>query len=142
MNAPRRVWLFAITLAMLLIAVFAATARVDRNYRVDPGQHITVTVDSIDYRDDLTRVYGKLIGTPHTSQRIDAVTIRTSDKSYDADDIDGVDFMRWFQWEDEGIIPIEIDFAPMSPLNRANLVIVTARGTESVGLSHSVRKGK
>lgn len=60
--------------------------------------------------DDLIRVGGDLIGRPHTSARIDSVTLTTDDARIKANDIDGVDFERYFQWEDEGIIPVEIDF--------------------------------
>lgn len=67
--------------------------------------------DSIDFRSDLTRVYGRLIGTPHTSHRIDGVKM-TPGGVY-ATDIDGVDFKRYFQWEDDGEIAVEIDFPAM-----------------------------
>lgn len=60
--------------------------------------------------DNLTRVCGNLIGRPHTSARIDGVTLKSAGAVIKANDIDGVDFERYFQWEDDGNIYIEIDF--------------------------------
>lgn len=60
--------------------------------------------------DNLTRVCGNLIGRPHTSARIDGVTLKAAGAVIKANDIDGVDFERYFQWEDDGNIYIEIDF--------------------------------
>ncbi len=61
--------------------------------------------------DKLIRVKGTLIGDPHTSHRINAARLLAGNQSYVAIDIDGIDFERYFQWEDEGTIPLEIDFA-------------------------------
>lgn len=69
---------------------------------------IDFAVDSIMYRDDVTRIYGKFKGHPHTSWRIDEATLSGTGIV----DIDGVDLKRWFQWEDDGIIPVELDFPP------------------------------
>lgn len=60
--------------------------------------------------DNLTRVCGNLTGRPHTSARIDGVTLKSAGSRIEAYDIDGVDFERYFQWEDDGTIYIEIDF--------------------------------
>lgn len=60
--------------------------------------------------DNLTRVCGNLIGRPHTAARIDGVTLKSAGAVIKANDIDGVDFERYFQWEDDGNIYIEIDF--------------------------------
>lgn len=99
----------------LIIATLAlsANAKILRNYETQSDGNLSVSVDSIDYRSDLTRVYGKLQGRPHTSNRIDEVRIISSGESYTSNDIDGVDFRRYFQWEDDGVIPIEIDFPAM-----------------------------
>lgn len=69
--------------------------------------------DSIDFTSEYTRVYGKLIGQPHTSNRIDNVTLSVGNGSHNGIDIDGVDLNRWFQWEDDGVIPVEFDFPPV-----------------------------
>ncbi len=60
--------------------------------------------------DNLVRICGNLTGEPSTSCRIDSVTLTAGDRSVEADDIDGVDFKRYFIWEDEGIIYLELDF--------------------------------
>lgn len=92
---------------------------------------LAVVVDSVDYRTDLTRVYGKLVGRPHTSGRVDGATFLSGKISRTATDIDGIDFNRYFQWEDDGVIPVEIDFPAISPVRTARLVLTTSRG-ESV----------
>lgn len=92
----------------------------------------TAVIDSIERRDDLTRVYVRYIGRPHTSDRIDGVTLSVGRTRYYGEDIDGVDFRRYFQWEDEGVIPLEIDFGPMPtgyPLAGAILTFDTVHGT-------------
>lgn len=72
---------------------------------------MNLRIDSIDYREDLTRVYGALIGKPHTANRIDSLTLELpTGEMLQCTDIDGVDMNRWFQWEDDGIIAVEIDF--------------------------------
>lgn len=83
--------------------------------------------DSVDFRSDLTRVYGKLKGAPHTSHRIDGVKLQSS--GVPATDIDGVDIKRWFQWEEDGEIPVEIDFPPMK--ERSSLIIEAATPRET-----------
>lgn len=84
--------------------------------------------DSIDCRKDLTRLYGRLTGRPHTSERIDSVTIKINGKIYVSNDIDGVDFKRWFQWEDEGEIPVEIDFPTLKLGKTATVEAFGPRG--------------
>ena len=63
-SGKRRVGIFIGCVVALFVAVLVAQAHVERRYRTTASQHITLVVDSIDYRQDLTRVYGKLIGTP------------------------------------------------------------------------------
>lgn len=65
--------------------------------------------------DGISRLSGRLISMPHTSERIDSIVLQSRDGSLlTAEDIDGVDFGRYFQWEDEGIIDLEIDFHSVS----------------------------
>lgn len=123
----KRFYFLIIAIAAVVFAVGAKVVRTTST--TDPV--LTVTVDSIDFRTDLTRVYGKLVGRPHTSHRVDEATLLTGKTSFKADDIDGVDFKRYFQWEDEGEILIEIDFPKMKRFNAAQLILVTPRG-ESV----------
>lgn len=100
-------------------------------YSSTTDQVLSVVVDSVDYRSDLTRVYGRLIGRPHTSGRVDGAAFLSGKISHAATDIDGVDFQRYFQWEDDGVIPVEIDFPACKPVRTARLVLTTPRG-ESV----------
>lgn len=89
----------------------------------------TVTIDSIQWRADLTRVYCRIIGKPHTADRIDGVEMSVPKRRYAADDIDGVDFKRYFQWEDENYINLEIDFpAVAAPHSPCSLTFFTAYG--------------
>ncbi|MDE6113975.1 hypothetical protein E4T81_11055 [Barnesiella sp. WM24] len=134
-NSNMRAWIFVISIAFLVIAVFAAQARTERNYRLSAAKHLTLTVDSISYRQALTRVYGKFVGVPHTSQKLHGITVEYKGKSYKANDIDGVDFDRWFQWEDDGVIPVEIDFPRTPVLDGATMVISTEKGVDRCSLT-------
>lgn len=90
---------------------------------------LTFLADSVDFRKDLTRVYGRLSGRPHTSNRIDFISVRPTDgPQTESTDIDGVDMKRWFQWEDDGIIPVEIDFPAMSPQSGMVITVEGPRG--------------
>lgn len=61
--------------------------------------------------DNVNRLAVDLLSASHTSSRIDSVAVKLRDgRRYKSTDIDGVDFERYFQWEDEGIISIELDF--------------------------------
>ena len=131
-TSNNRVWLFVITVVCLLAAVFFVQAKTEYNYKATAAEHLTLVVDSIDYRQDLTRVYGKLIGTPHTSQRIDAMTLTAGSNAHEAVDIDGVDFSRWFQWEEDGVIAVEIDFEAMAPVRDGVITINTPRGVDTM----------
>ena len=59
-NKKNRVWIFGISVLFLIAAVLIAQARVERRYRASAAEHITLVVDSIDYRADLTRVTASL----------------------------------------------------------------------------------
>ena len=79
--------------------------------------------------DDGIRISLCLIGIPHTSQRIDSVDLRIDKKNYPANDIDGVDFKRYVQFEDEGVITIEVDFPFNGALPKnATLLFHTVNG--------------
>ena len=116
---------------LIASAAFVCTtlsAKVVKDFISTSDNVLTFTVDSIDYRPDLTRVYGRVQGRPHTSARIDEVQYVGNSASWKATDIDGVDFRRYFQWEDEGEIPLEIDFPAMKPDAGVQLLFTTARG--------------
>ncbi|MDE6089289.1 MAG: hypothetical protein K2G41_01175 [Duncaniella sp.] len=116
---------------LIASAAFVCTtlsAKVVKDFTSTSDNVLTFTVDSIDYRPDLTRVYGRVQGRPHTSARIDEVQYVGNSASWKATDIDGVDFRRYFQWEDEGEIPLEIDFPATKPDAGVQLLFTTARG--------------
>lgn len=106
----------AAVILLALTSVFVLQARVIRrvNYTCTPQG--VIRIDSIDYRKTLTRVYCHVIGRPHTSMRFDKISGCT--------DIDGVDFHRWFQFEDNGNIALELDFNPFHN-QTFNFVITT-----------------
>ena len=129
---------------LTLIAAIALTAvagaRTLREYTAMPlpgaRYPFTLTVDSIEFRSDLVRLYGHLLATPHTSARIHEITGSEGDKvlapaemkSYPANDIDGFAFTHRFQWEDDGDLPIEIDFPAFQPLNAFLISATTPTG--------------
>ncbi|MDE6491368.1 MAG: hypothetical protein K2L49_09450, partial [Muribaculaceae bacterium] len=76
----------------------------------------------------LTRVYCRAIGRPHTAHRIDAAEIVAIGVKAAATDIDGVDFNRYFQWEECGEIPLEIDFPPMAEAATVQVGFTTVYG--------------
>lgn len=79
--------------------------------------------------DDGIRITVCLVGLPHTSQRIDGVDLLMGSKLVKANDIDGVDFERYFQFEDEGIKMIDIDFPFKGTLPKtAKMVFHTVKG--------------
>lgn len=121
-----------ITLTLTLLVTFLSLGAVEvAGYRNNTGGRenpLVLQVDRVDYRGDLTRVYARLVGRPHTSQRIDGVSLKAAGKLYTATDIDGVDFKRWFQWEEDGVIPIEIDFPAMKPTKAFVVTTKTPRG--------------
>lgn len=103
-------------------------AKVVKDYVSASDNTLSFQVDSIDYRSDLTRIYGKLIGKPHTSNRIDGVTFTGIGSAVTATDIDGVDFQRYFQWEDDGQIPVEIDFPVLKTADEVQILFMTVHG--------------
>lgn len=99
--------------ALLISAAACLTAWSDR-----------LVTDSIAVRKgEYTRAYCTYFGNPHTSNRIESATLSAGKNKLDATDIDGVDFKRYFQWEDEGAIKLEIDFAPIDRKRLKNAVI-------------------
>ena len=97
-----------------------------------------VTVKSADFRKGLVRITCDIKGRPNTSHRIDAVALMPSGKiSHPASDIDGVEFKHYFQWEDNGVITIEIDFpVTYHYLRRFDLVFDTVYGKYTFQVKH------
>ncbi len=112
---------------ILLGCFLTSNAVVVKGYSTKSNNNeMTFKIDSIDFRKDLTRVYGKLIGRPHTANRIDKIKLTGEmlTKGGVADDIEGVDFKRWFQWEDNGSPILEIDFPPCNRNAKSATMIV------------------
>lgn len=87
------------------------SAKADNNKPID----IEITSVSVKNDDNIIRLTANLIGYPHTAYRIDRLFLSKNSEDgcsimVEAIDIDGIDFKRYFQWEDEGIITVEIDF--------------------------------
>lgn len=113
----------------LMVGAIPLEAKMVRGFESASDDTLGFKVDSIDYRKDLTRVYGRLMGRPHTSARIDGATMTVgSSPVKECTDIDGVDFNRYFQWEDGGEINVELDFAPVKPAQRGQMIFATPRG--------------
>lgn len=124
-----------ISVAVFLCAVIIPADLVAReleNYSIEAsksGGQIGFKIEKIDYRDDLTRVYGFLIGKPHTSGRIDEmIFVASTGEKLDATDIDGIDMKRWFQWEDDNAIYVEIDFPPMKTQSEFTIMLSGPKG--------------
>ncbi len=134
--------LLASLIALILsMPVFAAKTVVAFE-TITPSPILTLSVDSIDFRSDLTRLYGKLIGLPHSSHRVDAAAMLSGKAVLQSDDIDGVDFKRYFQWEDEGVIPIEIDFPAVKKFSAATVELDTPRGKSITRIKKSSKAAK
>lgn len=86
---------------------------------------LDAVVDSIDFRTDLTRVYARLKGTPHTASRINSILMSIGAQQLTMTDLDGVDPERWFQWEDSPYLPVEIDFPAVKKHNDKIVFIIT-----------------
>lgn len=98
-----------------------------------------VTVDKIDNNnsDGVSRVNCTLWGVPHTSSRIDSVTAVVNGRTYKATDIDGVDFGRYFQWEDDRDLPVEVDIKRHSAFSKTDSIYFhTVHGIYSAPLNN------
>lgn len=123
-----RTLLFAFIIAITTLYSHSASAKIVKSAKCSSTGSIGLIVDSIDFRGDCTRIYGKLTGTPHIANRIDNLILKgsMSHKAVKSTDIDGIDLKRWFQWEDEAIIPVEIDFPSCSSKRGRTTVSVTS----------------
>lgn len=90
---------------------------------------INIIPDKTIKTDEGVRISLCLVGIPHTSQRIDGVDLVIGSKLVKATDIDGIDFERYFQFEDTGVQTVEIDFPFSGTIPKtATLVFHTANG--------------
>lgn len=126
-------------LMAVLLTACSSQAQTVRDYTAT-CTGLQLSVDSIEYRPDVTRLYGSLIGTPHTSSRIDDIVLFTGKSSMNSTDVDGIDIKRWFQWEDDGRIPVEIDFPIMKPLKFFTVKVSTPHGEATWTIKRQSRK--
>ncbi len=93
--------------ASVPLSVHEASAQVNQL-----DAEINIIPDKTVKTDDGIRISLCVVGIPHTSQRID-----------------GVDFERYFQFEDSGVQTIEVDFPFSGTLPKtAKLIFHTANG--------------
>ena len=104
-----------------------------RAVNTDASVHtFEVRVDSIDFRDDLTRLYGRFTGTPHVAIKVmEAVLTTDSECRLAATDSDGFELDRYFQFEEIPSFNIELDFAATRPAQVIDLTLITAKGVLS-----------
>jgi len=120
-----------LTILILLICSLSGTflqfGANAQNQQFDAG--INIIPDKVAQTDNGIRITLCIIGIPHTSQRIDGIDLVSGTQTVKATDIDGVDFERYFQFEDKGVLVIEVDFPFKDTLSKtAHLVIHTVKG--------------
>ncbi|MDE6317378.1 MAG: hypothetical protein K2L73_03150 [Muribaculaceae bacterium] len=149
----------ALASALICSGVVAAESqklgKVRQKYPVTTGHRtagefgfvVTGIVEKPD--DNLVRVCGTLTGTPNTSGRIDRISLVAGDRKVEANDIDGVDFERYFIWEDEGSIYLEIDFPEymtskelITGRRECNLIFHTVKGDVAIPVANNKHKKK
>lgn len=115
----KRIMIVAIVAVASTFGVVAQTSNPgfnvipDKSIATDDGIHITLC----------------LVGIPSTSQRIDGIDLVDGTNVIPAADIDGIDFKRYFQFEDEGVQVVEVDFPYKGTLPKtATLVFHTEKG--------------
>lgn len=77
----------------------------------------------------VTRIGIDLQSIPSTSSRLDSAVLVNGKARLLATDVDGVDFARYFQWEENGTIYVELDFPHQKKLNKgARVILYTVHG--------------
>lgn len=110
-------------LLILLCAVLAISAA-----GVIPQMTVSYVAAEKIVDDSVTRVQLQLCGRPHTAFRIDSVLVHHRGMVRKAVDIDGVDFERWFQWEDTPVIDVELDLPGLDYNQSDTLIFYGPRG--------------
>lgn len=126
-------------LAAAAVLTFAGlSAQVPMGMQMPKKNPLHASVDKIDNsnRDGVTRISCTLLGNPHTSQRVDSCTLVVKGEAFGSLDIDGVDFKRYFQWEDDGQIPVEVDFPRQMKFNPEDKIVF-----HTVGGDYTTRLG-
>lgn len=121
---------FAISVFMILCSVDLPEQACAQVNQVEAG--INIIPDKSVKTAQGIRITVCVVGIPHTSQRIDGVDLVIGPKVVKATDIDGVDFERYFQFEDEGVVMLEIDFPFKGVIPKtARLLFHTVKGDVS-----------
>lgn len=116
---------------VLVLSAIGCSTLVAQQLKQKRTHPMTVEVKGIDNRnsDGVTRLTVILTSLPNTSSRIDSVSLVTAAGiRMKALDIDGVDFQRYFQWEDEGAVDVEVDFTRQKSLKGSKVVFHTVYG--------------
>lgn len=117
-------------LLMLPTGFAAATGQQEASAQVNQlDADINIIPDKTIKTDEGIRISLCIVGIPHTSERIDGIDLVMGPKIVKATDIDGIDFERYFQFEDEGVQLIEVDFPFKGTLPKtAKLIFHTVKG--------------
>ena len=103
--------LLKFTIATFLMAGVMTASPIETYAQANPiDASINIIPDKTVKTEQGVRINVCVVGIPHTSQRIDGVDLVMGSKIIKASDIDGIDFERYFQFEDDGVIVLEIDF--------------------------------
>ena len=123
-----------ILISFFAIAVVTMLAQLnisERNKTTSSQKHymkIDVGAKSLENSDNVLRISCALIGIPHTSSRVDSIHATVCGMKYKATDIDGIDFNRYFQWEDDAI-EIEVDIpCQKQPVKKDSIYFYTVHG--------------
>lgn len=128
----------ALSLALIFIGALAGRAdcifgweNTDNALYTDaPVHNFGFEVDSIDFRPDLTRIYGKISGTPHIAINVKQIVLSTDGhNAFTPTDTDGLELDKYFQFEEMPTFNVEFDFEPMTPSNIIKIVFLTANGS-------------
>jgi len=91
----------------------------------------------------VTRIGIDMLSMPSTSSRVDSATIVNGKIKKRAIDIDGVDFGRYFQWEEEGVRYIELDFPKQKRIiDGAKVILHTVHGNYVLSLDGKTKAEK
>lgn len=116
--------------AMLLLAGGGAVAAPEMTAQVyQADAEFNAIPDKVTPTDAGCRIAVCLVGIPSTAQTINAVELVVGNQKIAATDIDPIDFERPFQFEDTGVVVLELDFPYQGKLPASStLIFHTAKG--------------
>ncbi len=114
---------------ILATTLLATSCALGASAQTDSANGFNILPDKSVATDEGTRLTICLVGIPSTSQRIDGIDLVDGQTVIPANDIDGVDFKRYFQFEDTGVLVIEVDFPFKGTISKTvNLIFHTEKG--------------